>query len=119
MTDEPGSELTNKIVEALRGSTVTHGYVKLYLPNKTKEGDVIQNIEERVEYAMVEMTRLNGGASCQKVRGMWRSKETGGPPLQEETALVYSFIFDPERFESHLTGCGKTPCRIRPRFDFL
>src|SRR3954471_5079605 len=43
------------------------------------------------------------------------------------TVLLYHLVFpakyrraviDPE-VDQALTGCGKTPCRIRPRFDFL
>lgn len=71
----------------------------IYLPNKDKDKTVVQNIGDWVTAAIHVMAHINEGCtSIPAASGAYKHRD--GTIEENETVVVYSFIRDPNAFES-------------------
>ena len=71
----------------------------IYLPDRDSENNEVPGFEAWVDAALALMIDINGGATkLPPAVGVWRSQ--GGAETRENTSIVYSFIRDPDGFES-------------------
>lgn len=72
----------------------------VYIPNKDKNGESVEQ-EKWIKEAIMLLSKIGGGATeMPPVRGAWLNPETQNLVI-EEPVLVYSFI-DPELFYEHI-----------------
>lgn len=72
----------------------------LYIPDKDGDGNDVPHREDWIAAAMRLFAEINRGATrLPTAQGIWDGGE-GGPPINEATDVVYSFILDPAAFEA-------------------
>lgn len=75
--------------------------LSIYIPNKDKDDDVLPNVDVWVDAAITLLTDINGGSTRMPVaKGTWRA--TDGRVIKEDTTVIYSYIDEPDEFESRL-----------------
>ena len=72
----------------------------LYIPNKDRVGDLINDHETWTKEAQELLTEIGGGATAfPPVEGTWRKPDGGD--LWEQTRIIYTYI-DPDKFAANL-----------------
>ncbi len=73
----------------------------LYIPNKDKNGNEIEDIEDWLQEAQEVMTAIGGGSTLMPpVDGTWLNPDTL-QTISEATKIIYCFV-DPEHLEGNL-----------------
>ena len=73
----------------------------IYIPDRDRANQPIENIEDWIAACMGLLTRINGGCTrLPNASGEWLSDE--GVTVKEQTALIYSFFGDASVFVGHL-----------------
>ncbi len=63
--------------------------VTLFIAHKDRDGNPVADVEQWIQRAEGVLSGIGGGATSQRVRGAWQGPS--GPPLHEDTTLVYSY----------------------------
>ena len=72
--------------------------LRLYLPDRDKQNRPVSNIQDWIDAAVALFVEINGGCTALPPSdGAWRTD--AGPVVSERTAVVYSYITDPDEFE--------------------
>ncbi|OJT94874.1 MAG: hypothetical protein BGN82_00945 [Alphaproteobacteria bacterium 65-7] len=82
------------------GSTegITAQRFSIYLPDKDRYGNAVPNLDLWIESALQILVEINGGATRLPIaQGRWRN-DPASPVINEQTSVVYSFLFDSQRF---------------------
>lgn len=100
--EDTGQTFEIPLAEALGASVTTVQRVSIYLPNKDRHGNQIQDIDRWIKAALTVLTELNGGATkLSGLEGSWRN--SAGKIFTEDTVVVYSFLFYPQHFMEELS----------------
>ncbi|MCO5792824.1 MAG: hypothetical protein HEQ21_08390 [Blastomonas sp.] len=71
----------------------------IYLPDRDADNQPVLNMGRWLDEAVTLMTEINGGCTrLPSSRGAWLNKKTN-KTIIEDTAVIYSYLFDPEMFE--------------------
>jgi hypothetical protein len=74
----------------------------IYIPNKRKNREDIDDIGDWVDAAAHILTEINGGSTQQAVaKGSWKSHD--GEIMLDDVVVVYSFIRYPDAFEGRFS----------------
>jgi hypothetical protein len=71
----------------------------LYLPDRDADNQPVENMGAWLDEAVTLMTEINGGCTrLPPAKGAWFNRSTDRIVI-EDTVVVYSYLFEPERFE--------------------
>jgi hypothetical protein len=74
----------------------------LYIPDRDRDGKLVEGLELWKAAAMNLFAEVNGGATLlPPAQGIWKP-EGGGEIVREATSIVYSFIRDEKQFSRGL-----------------
>ena len=72
----------------------------LYIPNKDRDGAMIDEHEKWITEAQGLLTEIGGGATAfPPVEGTWRKPD--GSDLWEQTRIIYTYV-DPDRLAANM-----------------
>jgi len=73
----------------------------VYVPDKDRNGEYIQDIDAWIEYGLEVLSKIGGGATAiLDVLGAWLNPETD-KLIREETSILYTYVIA-EEFSEHL-----------------
>jgi hypothetical protein len=85
-----------KIARLANAELANPNYFSVFLPNRNKRKEKIENHDYWVNLFKESLTRINQGTSTSIKEGTWL--ETDNEITFEETSIIESYIFDDEAF---------------------
>lgn len=111
--------------EAFRATSDKSGEkLSLYFPDRDQNNGLVPDVDRYVEVAACLMTDINGGVTkLPAAEGRYKSGEM---IVEENTTILYSYIFDPESFQRRyielvalLHKFGRETNQREVMFDFI